>query len=144
MELDATLALLLGLAANLSGYPLPAERPEVRFEEHAFFEATVCRTRPCRVVGFYDDAGTVYIDRRFRDLDDEIGPSLVIHEFTHFLQHENGAFASGSCPENVAREQEAYRIQNRYITEILISDAVIDVPAISCSYPNAAGRTGQH
>ncbi|MGD8416880.1 MAG: hypothetical protein PVH91_07475 [Pseudomonadales bacterium] len=136
MQLDATLAMLLGLAANLSGYPLPPEPPHVRFEDHAFFEATVCRADPCRVVGFYDDAGTIYLDRRFSGLDDEIGSSLLIHELTHYLQERSGAFASGSCAQNVAREREAYRVQNRYITDVLGSDAVIKVPDIPCSYPN--------
>jgi len=137
MELDAALYFLLGLAAGLSGYDLPDEAPTVRFEDEAFFETRVCRRMPCRVVGWYDDQGTIYIDRRFRDLDNEIGSSILIHEFIHYLQHMNGAFASGTCHENVAREREAYRVQNRYIREVRSSEAVIDVPAISCSYPNA-------
>ncbi len=138
MDLDAMLLVLLGLAANLSGYPFPDEKPTVRFEDRAFFETRVCRRSPCRVVGWYDDQGTIYIDRRFQDLDGAIGPSLLVHEFTHYLQHVNGAFATGSCPENIAREREAYRVQNRYIREVQSSEAVIDVPAISCGYPNAA------
>ena len=140
MDLDASLGLLLGWAATLSGYPLPDDSPTVRFEDPAFFEARVCTRDPCRVVGWYDDAGTVYIDRRFATLDDEIGPSLLVHEFTHYLQHQAGAYASGSCRENVAREQEAYRIQNRYISEILDSEDTIPVPDISCGYPNATGH----
>lgn len=142
MQLDAVLAVLLGWASQLSGYPLPPEAPDIRFENHAFFVDRVCRGVECDVVGWYNDAGVVFVDSRFSDLDGDIGTSLLVHELTHFLQDRNGAYAAGTCEQNVAREREAYRIQNLYIAEVRESAFAIHPPPITCSYPNLAGDSG--
>lgn len=141
MELDTALAVLLGWASQLSGYPVPEQAPHVRFEDHDFFVETVCRGRECGVVGWYNDAGVVFVDRRFERADDLIGESVLVHEFTHFLQQRSGAYSAGTCEQNMAREREAYRIQNRYIRAIDSAAAVIDLPSITCNYPNHAGAS---
>ena len=142
MELDAILATLLVWASQLSGYPVPEELPDVRFESHAFFVENVCFGQECKVVGWYDDAGTIFIDERYREVDDQFAKSLLVHEFTHFLQHANGAFQPPSCNLNIAREKEAYEIQNRYIAVGLTGLAPIRPPTITCDYPNA-GHAGK-
>lgn len=144
MELDAVFAILLSWASHLSGYPLPAEVPNVRFEQHAFFVENVCGGAECNVVGWYNDADIVYIDEKYRKVESEFAASLVVHEFTHYLQHKSGEFASLSCQDSVAREREAYYVQNRYIVEALASINRIVPGQTSCAYANAGTAEHDH
>lgn len=138
MELDSVLAVLLSWASHLSGYPVPADPPQVQFEQHAFFVENVCGGVECNVVGWYNDADIVYIDERHKDANSNFAASLIVHEFTHYLQHQSGDFESLSCEDSVAREREAYYVQNRYITEGLASILTIRPGPTSCNYANAA------
>ncbi len=136
-EYDAILTILLSWASHLSGYPLPPDPPEVQFEPHAFFVENVCGNHECSVVGWYNDNDIVYIDERHRDVEDGFATSLIVHEFTHYLQHKSGAFDSLSCEDSVAREKEAYHIQTLYAIEALASvQSIWRTPQI-CNYANA-------
>ena len=137
MELDAILAILLSWTSHLSGYPMPSEPPEIRFEQHAFFVENVCAGKECNVVGWYNDADIVYIDERYRDIEGGFASSLVVHEFTHYLQHKSGAFDSLSCEDSIAREREAYHVQNRYNIEALARIDTTQRRATTCNYANA-------
>jgi hypothetical protein len=125
MEFEAILAILLSWASHLSGYPLPAETPEVRFESHPFFVENVCGGNECNVVGWYNDADVVYIDERYRNLEGGFASGLVVHEFTHYLQ------------DSIEREREAYHVQNRYIIEALARIDTIIPSHTTCNYANA-------
>ena len=140
MELDAILAILLSWASHLSGYPMPSEPPEIRFEQHAFFVENVCSGKECKVVGWYNDADIVYIDEQYRDIEGGFASGLVVHEFTHYLQHKSGAFESLSCEDSIRREREAYYVQNRYNIEALARIDTIQRRATSCNYANAGVR----
>jgi hypothetical protein len=142
MELDAVLAALLAWASELSGYPVPAELPVVQFQPHSYLVEHVCFGQPCEVIGWYDDAGVVHIDQRYQNTNDEFAASLIVHEFTHYLQHKNGVHLPRSCANNIAREHEAYEIQHRYIRSVLESNLPIRRPEISCTYPNAGTGSG--
>jgi len=141
MELKLILVILLSWASHLSGYPVPADPPEVQFEQHAFFVENVCGGKECSVVGWYNDADVVYIDERYRNVEGGFATSLVVHEFTHYLQHKSGAFESLSCEDSVAREREAYYVQNRYIIEALASINTIRPGPTICNYANAGMDT---
>lgn len=129
-ELLEILTVLLSWASHLSGYPM-AELPEVRFEQHEFFVERACGVRPyyhswgwqelravkrpsCPVVGWYNDQGIVYIDERFRDINGGFASSLVVHEFTHYLQDPD--------MDPCARELQAYSVQNDYIGKVLTTN----------------------
>ena len=137
MEPDTILVILLSWASHLSGYPLPPDPPEVQFEQHAFFVDNVCAGHECNVVGWYNDADIVYIDEQYRDVESGFATSLLVHEFTHFLQHKSGTFVSNSCEDSVAREREAYDVQNRYIIQGLASINMIVPGPTTCNYANA-------
>ena len=144
MELDAILAILLSWASHLSGYPMPSDPPEVRFEQHAFFVENVCAGKECNVVGWYNDAEIVYIDDQYSDVDGGFASGLVVHEFTHYLQHKSGEFDSLSCEDSMAREREAYGVQNRYTIEALARIDTIQRRATSCNYANAGMGGDEH
>lgn len=137
MEFDAILAILLSWASHLSGYPTPNEPPEVRFEQHAFFVENVCGGSECNVVGWYNDSAIVYIDERYRDIESGFASGLVVHELTHYLQDKSGNFESLSCEDSIAREREAYHVQNRYIIEALARIDTILPSHATCNYANA-------
>ena len=141
MELDAILAILLSWASHLSGYPMPHDIPEVRFEQHAYFVENVCGGKECNVVGWYNDADVVYIDEQYRDIDGGFASGLVVHEFTHYLQDKSGDFKSLSCDDSIAREREAYYVQNRYIIEALARIDTIHPSHTTCNYANAGVHT---
>lgn len=130
--MNELLIILLSWASHLSGYPLPDEPPEVRFEQHAFFVAHACGGKECPVIAWYNDQKIVYIDERFKDIEDSYASSLVVHEFTHYLQDIDGNNET-SCASRITREREAYHIQNQYISEVLASTALIWPESMTCN-----------
>lgn len=140
MEPDAILAILLSWASHLSGYPMPAHPPEVRYENHGFFVEEVCGGHDCNVVGWYNDADIVYIDQQYRSMEGGFATSLMVHEFTHYLQHKSGNFHSHSCEDSLLREREAYYVQNRYVTEALARIDRVRPGPTACNYVHPGSR----
>ncbi|MGH8543941.1 MAG: hypothetical protein ACREX3_09995 [Gammaproteobacteria bacterium] len=138
MDLSTTLEILLTWAVYLSSYPAPAVAPQVQFQPHSFFVEKVCANKECRAVGWYNDEGIVYIDEKYRHTDSEFANSLVVHELVHYLQHMSGKYDSHSCEDSVAREREAYYIQNEYILQSQASFHFVRPGPIACNYQNAA------
>ena len=120
MEFESLLTILLSWASHLSGYAMPSESPEVRFEQHAFFVENVCGGKECNVVGWYNDADIVYIDEQYRNVESGFASGLVVHEFTHYLQHKSGEFESLSCEDSIGRPatRPNFVAQNRPLVEI--------------------------
>jgi hypothetical protein len=119
-----TYAGLLNWAIKLSGYVRPATSPVIEFVPQAFFEANACGGRQCRVWGWYPNAGkpVIYVHESARALieDNEdprslLAASIIVHEFTHFLQAASRGFAQYTCPDALALEREAYSVQKAYI-----------------------------
>lgn len=117
MDLTATIAALLSWAVTLSGYPEPAQLPVLEYKPHSFFVEEACGGQECKAIGWYNDAGVVYLDARLRDKDDGFVRSLMVHEFVHYLQHLSGKFDSHSCSDQIQREREAYAIQRIYVAQ---------------------------
>ncbi len=90
---------------------------------------------------WYNDADVVYIDEQYRDVDGGFASGLVVHEFTHYLQDKSGDFESLSCDDSIAREREAYYVQNRYIIEALARIDTILPSHTTCNYANAGVDT---
>ena len=130
---EEILLILLSWASYFSGYPV-GELPEVRYEPHSFFVENVCGGKECRVVGWYDDNDIVYIDEKHENDDGVFVSSLIVHEFTHHMQHKSEEFNSLSCEDSVKREHEAYYVQNRYIIEAMASFQVVFPAPIYCNY----------
>jgi len=107
---------LLNWASYLSGYKTNGDHPKLVFKPRQFFIDNACfGNDKCRVVGWYNDRGVVYIDDKLSALESRFERSLVVHEFVHYLQHISGNFSTGSCEEFVQREREAYTSQREFI-----------------------------
>lgn len=110
------LTALLNWAAYLSGYETNGINPRLEFRSHQFFVDNACLGhQKCKVVGWYNDKGIVYIDDRLVSLESRFERSLVVHEFVHYLQHISGNFEAGTCEAFVQREREAYATQREFI-----------------------------
>ena len=121
---DETYSALLGWAVKLSGYPRPAVAPKVRFVSQEFFNENACHHKECHVWGWYPNTGgqTVYVHEAIRGLiadaaDDKsvLAASIVVHEFTHYLQAASRQFAPYQCEQALQLEREAYGVQTGYI-----------------------------
>jgi Zn-dependent peptidase ImmA (M78 family) len=107
---------IMASAARLSGYPIPDALPEVQLEPASWFSHRACQDHiPCPVYGLYEDHDVVYIRS---DLTDSAKDHIAVHEFVHYLQHQSGRFDLNSCIDTDQREQEAFRVQNRFIAEV--------------------------
>ncbi len=132
MEMAETIAVLLSWAVHLSSYPAPAEPPSVVYAPHSFFVENACRGKECKVLGWYDNKGVVYIDERLRDEDTSFTRSLLVHEFVHYLQDLSGKYDAGSCDDQIIREREAYAIQRAYVAEAYGEAAFLRFQLLPC------------
>lgn len=100
---------LVAWAVALSPYPSPEQLPIVEVVSHEWLVHHACYDIECRVVGWYTDAGIIYIDKAKTDRDD-----ILVHEIVHYLQDVSGKFPL-TCAAQIAREREAYNVQNAYL-----------------------------
>ena len=66
------------------------------------------------VFGLYEDREAVFLRE---DLTDSAKDHIAVHEFVHYLQHNSGRFDLNSCFDTDKREQEAFRVQSRFVAE---------------------------
>ncbi len=118
--MDAHLiAVLLSWTVSLTDYPHPDTPPQIEYRPHSFFVEHACLgNEKCKVGGWYNNDGIVYIDERVKGQEDAVTRSLFVHEFTHYLQDLSGKFDNNSCEDHQKREREAYSVQRRYINRI--------------------------
>jgi hypothetical protein len=133
-------ATLLSWAVTLSGYPAPAEPPNVVVEPHAFFVHRACNDRECKVLGWYAGGKDLYIDESLDPQNSLFASSIVVHEMVHYLQgvaRGDDALKGGaafnvapSCKQLVHWEFEAYAVQREYIlrygTYLPVGSAMLD------------------
>jgi hypothetical protein len=131
--------MLMGWAVHLSGYPEPEQMPRLEYRVHEFFVNEVCGQRECRVVGWYNDSGIVYVDERLKESASGFAKSLVVHELVHYLQHQSGKYDTYSCQDSLQREREAYSIQNDFLLQVGNAVTPMRPRPTSCRY-GAAGR----
>lgn len=144
MDIQTVLPVLLSWVVHLSNYPMPDQLPTVQYEPHAFFVENVCGGRECTAVGWYNDQGVIYIDEKYRGHEGTFSSSLLAHELTHYLQHQSGRFDSLSCEDSIAREREAYSVQNEFILQAQASFALVQPAPTSCQYSAAASHAPAH
>jgi hypothetical protein len=104
-------------AAQLSGYPFPDSLPEVQWKSEGWFSHRACKDHiPCLR----------------EDLTDSAKDHIAVHEFVHYLQHHSGRFNLYSCIDTDKREQEAFRVQSRFIAEVRGGFTMFGSPRMPC------------
>ena len=101
---------------GITGYPVPAELPEVRQVPQAEIQRMVC-TGPCQIRAFYHPDFGVVVDEAFNLKSNLYHQSIVLHELVHHAQHVTGRFDNlkSACRARSASEGEAYDVQNQYL-----------------------------
>jgi len=98
--------------------------PKVQFVSQEFFNEHSCHRKQCHVWGWYPNDGqdVVYVHEAVRGLisdasDDKslFAASIIVHEFTHYLQAAHRGFAPYECDEALKLEREAYSVQSAFI-----------------------------
>lgn len=59
--------------------------------------------------------------------------NVAVHKFVHFLQHHSGRFDLNSCNDTDTREQEAFRVQRRFISEARGGFLMFGTPHLHCA-----------
>jgi len=104
----------------LAGYPAPQSGPEIHIVPHAVIEEKICRGQCTRIKAFYHPDWGVYVDESLDLAGDAFDRSILLHELMHHVQHVVGAYEMlpSDCERRNAEEQEAYKIQNKYLAAI--------------------------
>ncbi len=99
----------------LGGYPVPAHVPTVNRVTHAYIETQAC-TKPCPAVAWFPPGDQIYLDDRLRPEEEVRARGILLHELVHYVQQVSGKFDGlDPCEAAIAREREAYAIQNRWL-----------------------------
>ncbi|MEE8234553.1 MAG: hypothetical protein V3R41_07715 [Gammaproteobacteria bacterium] len=114
METAQLLKVLLSWAVTLSSYSAPAQLPAVEYKPETYFHEQACGGRPCSILAWYDNNGTIYMDDRLSQQTDVMTRSMLVHEIVHYLQDLSGKFDNTNCEDHARREREAYAIQREY------------------------------
>ncbi|MBX9963060.1 MAG: hypothetical protein K2Y35_08405 [Burkholderiales bacterium] len=118
VEIVASLFLTV---SQLSGYPAPRELPPIHVLSEHEMAQRLC-AGPCGVRAYYLDGQGVFLRDDLDIVGDLKARSILLHELVHHVQHENSRFgAMDSCERWFAREDEAYRIQNAYLSGLRTS-----------------------
>lgn len=130
--LAETIRSLIIVAAQMSGYFVPAAEIEVVEVPPVVMHGLACRGDPrCKVLALYQDKNVIFIRE---DLTPEAKEHVFVHEAVHWLQHHSGKFSlrDDACLDIVAREREAYHVQNRYVAEVQNGFLFSRAPQFTC------------
>lgn len=107
-------SVLMSWAVQLSGYPAPAQLPEVVPVEHQWLIEQACAGKPCNVSGWLPPGERIYLDKRLDPVESTMDSSVLVHELVHYLQRESHRFGD-DCTAAVDMEKEAYAVQRSYL-----------------------------
>ena len=125
------LTALFALAIHMSGYP-PIEQPYTKVLPYKAMMIVACSGIPDRDKDETREAcesrrglASVFVMQTQRvlisdrlDIDSIVGQSFVLHEYVHALQYAaKGAALYDTCEHLYQTESEAYRIQQKFLTE---------------------------
>jgi hypothetical protein len=115
-DVAALAAQLLVSVHVLLGLPLgtvPAAAP-VSFVPAGELSAVACRGN-CALNGVYHAERGILLNDRLDPLQDPAARAVLLHELVHHVQHVAGRQAGlDGCRRFVARETEAYKVENAY------------------------------
>jgi hypothetical protein len=117
-DLEPLLRSLLEAIGTLSEYRAPAMLPPVFLLPQAAIEAKVC-DEPCNVTAAYIPHDGIYLAENLDPEHQAVDRSILLHELVHYLQQGHPKFAHlAGCERERAKEQEAYDIQNAYLSAL--------------------------
>ncbi len=117
--MSSLIAELFATIHLLAGYAPPTVPPQVHRVAQSEIQERFCQSA-CAIRAIYDPTFGVFIDEKLNVVDNTFDRSILLHELVHHAQAVSGRFDLGSsnCVRRNAAEQEAYFVQNRYLTEM--------------------------
>ncbi len=116
MDQGNLISVLLSWAVQLTSYSHPHTVPNIEFKERDFFVENACDgNNKCRAAAWYNNDGTIYINKILEDKTDSMMRGVIVHELVHYLQDLSGKFKNKDCQDHQVREREAYAIQRAYL-----------------------------
>lgn len=106
---------LLAIAAQLGGYNLPTDCPQIVPITQAELQSQVCPGRNCPVMGVYRYGEEALLIDKANDLQDHYARSVIVHELIHFLQDRNKETSDDSCKAQLTRESVAFWVQEQFL-----------------------------
>ena len=117
-ELEPLLRTLLATIATLSDYRVPDTLPPVFEVPQHVLEAKICDT-PCNVSAAYIPRQGIFLAGNLDPVREPADRAALLHELVHYLQQGHPKFAQlKGCERELAKEREAYAIQNAYLASI--------------------------
>lgn len=128
-------SVLFSWAVTLSGYPT-TEMPEVEKVSTEFFIENACSGyKNCKVKGWYPrtHGNTVYVHENLDIEGNQVAASILVHEFTHYLQIKHGR-PDVTCKQIINLEYEAYGVQKEYLLRngVLANDVGLTIVSMHC------------
>ena len=115
---------LLMVIETLSDYRAPGQPPPIFEVPQSMLEAKVC-DQPCNVSAAYVPRDGIYLAANLDPIREPLDRAALLHELVHFLQQGHAKYAHLSgCARELAKEQEAYAIQNAYLASLGIHRSV--------------------
>lgn len=114
-----------------TGYRTPSSTPIVVRAPLQFFADLVCGgvALGCAVAGLHIDGEDVlYI---LESLDDVEAEHIILHEYVHRLQFLDHGVSRG-CHATYTEEYEAYRLQNKYRSQVMGYRGLFFGPPLNC------------
>ncbi len=151
--MDELFAVLLSWTVTLSGYPAPAQPPEIVRVPHAFFVDKACGGQECKVYGWYAGGSKVYLDQALDPDGDIVAASVLVHEMVHYLQgtaRRDAIPATGAayddnpplCEDAINMEREAYGVQREFLLRYGVYRPLgISMARVRCEDANNQERT---
>lgn len=117
-EFDSVMRSLLHDLEALSDYNAAAALPNVYRLPQLQIEQRVCDA-PCNVTAAYVPREGIYLVENLDPIREPLDRAALLHELVHYLQSGHPKFAEMTpCARDRAQEQEAYALQNAYLTRI--------------------------
>lgn len=129
--------VLMAWTLLLTGYEDPGGYPEISFATPAELSLMICPRAPngCGIRGVYHD-GKIWLSKEYDLKTDEYARSILVHEFTHWLQDMNNDYeyeGYEGCEKANQREVEAYGVQNAYLRQAEKSQNMVRNQVPSCA-----------
>ena len=117
LELMRLVVTLYASMPMVSDYRIPDAHPEIHIMPKTVLQDLVC-SAPCHIRAIYHPDFGLLIDETLDVAGNVYDRSIVFHELVHHSQHVNAKFAElhTVCERRAASEQEAYGLQNRYLS----------------------------
>mgnify|MGYP001492488480 CR=1 FL=1 len=115
-DMEAEVRQLLETIAGLSGYAMPEALPEIFVMPQHALESKLCDL-PCNATAAYFPREGIYLAGHLVPLRAVADRAALVHELVHFLQQGHAKFKKlAGCEREIAKEREAFEIQNAYLT----------------------------